>query len=172
VPFLGICLGLQCAVIEIARSICGLAGANSSEFDPATPHPVIDLLPEQKDVTDLGATMRLGAQPCYLEPGTRAAAAYEADVVEERHRHRYEVNPAYHEALTSGGLVISGSSQKGRLAEIVELPDHPFFVAGQFHPELRSRPTRPHPLFRDFVGAAAAYRGDRIRAGDRIVVTG
>jgi CTP synthase len=172
VPFLGICLGLQCAVIEIARSICGLAGANSSEFDPATPHPVIDLLPEQKDVTDLGATMRLGAQPCYLEPGTRAAAAYGADVVEERHRHRYEVNPAYHEALTSGGLVISGSSQKGRLAEIVELPDHPFFVAGQFHPELRSRPTRPHPLFRDFVGAAAAYRSDRIRAGDRIVVTG
>jgi CTP synthase len=159
-------------VIEIARSICGLTGANSSEFDPATPHPVIDLLPEQKDVTDLGATMRLGAQPCYLEPGTRAAAAYEADVVEERHRHRYEVNPAYHEALTSGGLVISGSSQKGRLAEIVELPDHPFFVAGQFHPELRSRPTRPHPLFRDFVGAAAAYRSDRIRAGDRIVVTG
>jgi len=134
VPFLGICLGLQCAVIEIARSICGLAGANSSEFDPATPHPVIDLLPEQKDVTDLGATMRLGAQPCYLEPGTRAASAYDADVVEERHRHRYEVNPAYHEALTSGGLVISGSSQKGRLAEIVELPDHPFFVAGQFHP--------------------------------------
>jgi CTP synthase len=172
VPFLGICLGLQCAVIEIARSICGLTGANSSEFDPATSHPVIDLLPEQKDVTDLGATMRLGAQPCYLEPGTRAAAAYGADVVEERHRHRYEVNPAYHEALTSGGLVISGSSQKGRLAEIVELPDHPFFVAGQFHPELRSRPTRPHPLFRDFVGAAAAYRSDRIRAGDRIVVTG
>ncbi|HEX9257655.1 MAG TPA: CTP synthase, partial [Actinomycetota bacterium] len=119
-----------------------------------------------------GATMRLGAQPCYLEPGTRAAAAYGADVVEERHRHRYEVNPAYHDALTSGGLVISGSSQKGRLAEIVELPDHPFFVAGQFHPELRSRPTRPHPLFRDFVGAAAAYRGDRIRTGDRIVVTG
>jgi CTP synthase len=172
VPFLGICLGLQCAVIEIARSICGLAGANSSEFDPATPHPVIDLLPEQKDVTELGATMRLGAQPCYLEPGTRAAAAYDADVVEERHRHRYEVNPAYHEALTSGGLVISGSSQKGRLAEIVELPDHPFFVAGQFHPELRSRPTRPHPLFREFVGAAAEHRRERVRAGDRIVVTG
>src|SRR5947207_3323123 len=172
VPFLGICLGLQCAVIEIARSICGLAGANSSEFDPATPHAVIDLLPEQKDVTELGATMRLGAQPCYLEPGTRAAAAYGADVVEERHRHRYEVNPAYHEALTSGGLVISGSSQKGRLAEIVELPDHPFFVAGQFHPELRSRPTRPHPLFREFVGAAAPHRRERVRAGDRIVVTG
>jgi CTP synthase len=172
VPFLGICLGLQCAVIEIARSVCGLAGANSSEFDPATPHPVIDLLPEQKDVTDLGATMRLGAQPCYLEPGTRAAAAYGADVVEERHRHRYEVNPAYHEALRAGGLVISGSSQKGRLAEIVELPDHPFFVAGQFHPELRSRPTRPHPLFREFVGAAVTHRRARTDVGERIVVTG
>ena len=113
---------------------------------------MIDLLPEQKDVTDLGATMRLGAQPCYIEPGTMAARAYGADVVEERHRHRWEVNPAYHEALVAGGMVISGSSQKGRLAEIVELPDHPFFIAGQFHPELRSRPTRPHPLFRDFVG--------------------
>jgi CTP synthase len=172
VPFLGICLGLQCAVIEFARSVCGLEGANSSEFDPATPHPVIDLLPEQKDVTDLGATMRLGAQPCYLEPGSRAAAAYAADVVEERHRHRYEVNPAYHDALRAGGLVISGSSQKGRLAEIVELPDHPFFVAGQFHPELRSRPTRPHPLFREFVGAAVAHRRTHESAGERIVVTG
>jgi CTP synthase len=172
VPFLGICLGLQCAVIEIARSVCGLEGANSSEFDPATPHPVIDLLPEQKDVTDLGATMRLGAQPCYLEPGSRAASAYAADVVEERHRHRYEVNPAYHDALRAGGLVISGSSQKGRLAEIVELPDHPFFVAGQFHPELRSRPTRPHPLFREFVGAAVAHRRTHESAGERIVVTG
>jgi CTP synthase len=172
VPFLGICLGLQCAVIEIARSVCGLAGANSSEFDPATPHPVIDLLPEQKDVTDLGATMRLGAQPCYLEPGTRAAAAYDVDVVEERHRHRYEVNPAYHDALRAGGLVISGSSQKGRLAEIVELPDHPFFVAGQFHPELRSRPTRPHPLFREFIGAAVAHRHGRVDSAAPVVVTG
>jgi CTP synthase len=172
VPFLGICLGLQCAVIEIARSVCGLAGANSSEFDPATPHPVIDLLPEQKDVTDLGATMRLGAQPCYLEPGTKAAAAYDADVVEERHRHRYEVNPAYHDALRAGGLVISGSSQKGRLAEIVELPDHPFFVAGQFHPELRSRPTRPHPLFREFIGAAVAHRHGRVDSAAPVVVTG
>jgi CTP synthase len=172
VPFLGICLGLQCAVIEFARHVCGLEGANSSEFDPATPHPVIDLLPEQKDVTDLGATMRLGAQPCYLEAGTRAAAAYDVDVVEERHRHRYEVNPAYHEALRDGGLVTSGSSQKGRLAEIVELPDHPFFVAGQFHPELRSRPTRPHPLFREFIGAARRYRARRPIDSERIVVTG
>jgi CTP synthase len=161
VPFLGICLGLQCAVVEFARNVCGLEGANSSEFDPATTHPVIDLLPEQKDVTDLGATMRLGAQPCYIEPGTLAAKAYGVDVVEERHRHRWEVNPAYHEALTAAGLRISGSSQKGRLAEIIELDDHPFFIAGQFHPELRSRPTRPHPLFRDFVGAAVARRATR-----------
>jgi CTP synthase len=158
IPFLGICLGLQCAVIEFARNVVGLPGADSSEFDPACTDPVIDLLPEQKDVTDLGASMRLGAQPCYLEPGTRAAEAYGADVVEERHRHRWEVNPAYHEALRGAGLVISGTSQKGRLAEIIELPGHPFFVAGQFHPELRSRPTRPHPLFRGFVGAAAAHR--------------
>jgi CTP synthase len=162
VPFLGICLGLQCAVVEFARNVCGLDGANSSEFDPATVHPVIDLLPEQKDVTDLGATMRLGAQPCYLEPGTLAASAYGVDVVEERHRHRWEVNPTYHEALVAGGMVISGSSQKGRLAEIIEVPDHPFFIAGQFHPELRSRPTRPHPLFRDFVGAAVAHREARV----------
>ncbi len=172
VPFLGICLGLQCAVVEFARHVCGLEGANSSEFDPGCAHPVIDLLPEQKEVTDLGATMRLGAQPCYLEPGTVAAAAYDADVVEERHRHRFEVNPAYHDQLKAGGLVISGSSQKGRLAEIIELPDHPFFVAGQFHPELRSRPTRPHPLFREFVGAALSFRRARANHEGRVVVTG
>jgi CTP synthase len=164
VPFLGICLGLQCAVIEFARNVCGLEGANSSEFEPLTPHPVIDLLPEQKNVTDMGGSMRLGAQPCHLAPGTRAAAAYGEEVVYERHRHRYEVNPAYHDALTAGGLVLSGLSKDGRLAEIVELPDHPFFVAGQFHPELRSRPTRPHPLFREFIGAACAFREARSAA--------
>jgi CTP synthase len=158
VPFLGICLGLQCAVIEFARNVMGLDGANSSEFDPATPHAVIDLLPEQKDVTDLGGSMRLGAQPCHLVPGTRAAEAYGEPVVYERHRHRWEVNPAYHEQLEAHGLVLSGNSHNGRLTEIVELPEHPFFVAGQFHPELRSRPTRPHPLFREFVGAAQTYR--------------
>jgi CTP synthase len=156
VPFLGICLGLQVAVVEFARNVCRLDGANSSEFDPGTPHAVIDLLPEQKDVTDMGASMRLGAQPCYVEAGTLAARAYGEEVVEERHRHRWEVNPAYHEVLTAHGMVISGSSHKGRLAEIIELPDHPFFIAGQFHPELRSRPTRPHPLFLAFVGAARA----------------
>jgi CTP synthase len=156
-------------VIEFARHVCGLEGANSSEFNPACEHPVIDLLPEQKDVTDMGASMRLGAQPCYLEPGTLAAASYGADVVEERHRHRWEVNPAYHETLVAAGLVISGSSQKGRLAEIIELPGHPFFVGGQFHPELRSRPTRPHPLFRDFVGAAVARHR---RMVEHLAVTG
>ncbi|MEA2580527.1 MAG: synthase [Actinomycetota bacterium] len=161
IPFLGICLGLQVAVVEFARNVCGLEGANSAEFDPATPHPVIDLLPEQKNVTDMGASMRLGAQACHVEPGTLAAKAYGEDVVYERHRHRFEVNPAYHEALTSCGMIVSGSSQKGRLAEIIELPDHPFFVAGQFHPELRSRPTDPHPLFRDFVAAAVALRRSR-----------
>jgi CTP synthase len=161
IPFLGICLGLPVAVVGVARHVCGLEGANSAEFDPATPHPVIDLLPEQKNVTDMGASMRLGAQACHVEPGTLAAKAYGEDVVYERHRHRFEVNPAYHEALTSCGMIVSGSSQKGRLAEIIELPDHPFFVAGQFHPELRSRPTDPHPLFRDFVAAAVALRRSR-----------
>jgi CTP synthase len=139
--------------------VCGLVGANSSEFEPACEHPVIDLLPEQKDVTDMGGTMRLGAQPCHLVPGTKAATAYgEEPVVFERHRHRYEVNPEYHEVLRRHGLRFSGSSPDGRLVEIIELDDHPFFVAGQFHPELKSRPTRPHPLYRDFVGAAVARR--------------
>ena len=160
IPFLGICLGLQCAVVEFARNVCGLPEANSSEFNPATQDAVIDILPEQKEVTEKGASMRLGAQPCHVEDGSRASVAYGEPVVYERHRHRYEVNPKYHEVLREHGLVISGLSPDGRLAEIIELPDHPFFVAGQFHPELKSRPTRPHPLFRDFVGAAlAASRG-------------
>ncbi|MFL5768143.1 MAG: CTP synthase [Actinomycetota bacterium] len=169
IPFLGICLGLQCAVVEFARNVCGLEGANSSEFDPATPHPVIDLLPEQKDVTDMGASMRLGAQPCHLVPGTHAAETYGEPVVYERHRHRFEVNPIYQETLERCGLVVSGHTKDGRLVEIVELSDHPFFIAGQFHPELRSRPTHPHPLFRDFVGAAASFR--RARAEQAVVVT-
>jgi len=154
VPFLGICLGLQCAVIEYARNVCGLADANSSEFFPATCDPVIDILPEQKGVADMGGTMRLGAQPCHLAPGTHAGAAYGEPIVYERHRHRFEVNPKYHEVLRQNGLVVSGHSPDGRLAEIVELADHPFFVASQFHPELKSRPTKPHPLFREFIGAA------------------
>jgi CTP synthase len=159
IPFLGICLGLQCAVIEFARNVSGLPGANSSEFDPDCADPVIDLLPEQEGITDKGGTMRLGAQPCHLVPGTLAAKVYDgAEVVSERHRHRYEVNPAYHGILRERGLVLSGSSPDGRLVEMIELPDHPFFIAGQFHPELKSRPTRPHPLYRDFVGAALARR--------------
>jgi CTP synthase len=158
VPFLGLCLGLQCAVIEFARNVCGLDGANSSEFEAVTPHPVIDLLPEQHGVVDMGATMRLGAYPCELVSGTRAAEAYGTSVVHERHRHRYEVNPRYHRALQEGGMVFSGMSPDRRLVEIIELPDHPCFLAGQFHPELKSRPTRPHPLFSEFVGAALNRR--------------
>jgi CTP synthase len=158
IPFLGICLGLQCAVVEFGRNACGLAGANSTEFDPSTEHPVIDILPEQKEVTDLGGTMRLGAQPCHVRPGTRAWEAYGEPVVYERHRHRYEVNPAYHRILQERGLVISATTPDGRLVEMIELDDHPFFVASQFHAELKSRPTRPHPLYRDFVGAAVARR--------------
>jgi CTP synthase len=158
IPFLGICLGLQCAVIEFARNVCGLPGANSSEFDPAAEHPVIDLLPEQNEVTDMGGTMRLGAQPCHVRMGTRAWEAYGEPVVHERHRHRYEVNPAYHDVLQRHGMVLSAMSPDGRLVEMIELADHPFFVAGQFHAELKSRPTRPHPLYREFVGAAVARR--------------
>jgi CTP synthase len=172
VPFLGLCLGLQCAVIEFARNVCGLDAANSSEFDPATPHPVIDLLPEQKNVTDLGGSMRLGAQPCHVIPGSNAAEVYGEPVVYERHRHRYEVNPAYHETLSGKGLVFSGMSPDGRLVEIIELENHPFFMAGQFHPELRSRPTRPHPLFRDFIGAARELARSGVTAEPSLVVRG
>ncbi|MDI3281452.1 MAG: CTP synthase, partial [Bacillota bacterium] len=154
VPFFGICLGMQCAVIEFARHVVGLAQANSSEFDPTTPDPVIDLLPEQKEVEDLGGTMRLGLYPCVLAPQTRAYAAYQDHIVYERHRHRYEFNNEYRTELTAAGLVISGLSPDKRLVEIIELPDHPWFLGAQFHPEFKSRPLRPHPLFRDFVGAA------------------
>ncbi|HXY73614.1 MAG TPA: CTP synthase, partial [Actinomycetota bacterium] len=171
VPYLGLCLGLQCAVIEFARNVCGLEGANSSEFDPETPHPVIDLLPEQQGVVDMGATMRLGSYPAELVEGTRARAIYGEPVVHERHRHRWEVNPDYHEILSRGGLVFSGLSPDGRLVEIIELSDHPFFVAGQFHPELKSRPTRAHPLFSAFVAAARDRRRER-SATERLVSSG
>ena len=161
VPFLGVCLGMQCAVAEFARNVCDMAGANSTEFDPDTAYPVIDLLPEQKNVADMGGTMRLGASHVLLVPGTRAQAAYAADEVWERHRHRYEVNNDLRPQLEAAGLVISGTTPDGRLVEICELPDHPWFVASQFHPEFKSRPTRPAPLFRDFVGAAARLRNER-----------
>jgi len=158
IPYLGLCLGLQCAVIEFARNVCGLEGANSSEFDPNTPHPVIDLLPEQEGVVDMGGTMRLGAYPCEILPGSLAERSYGEQLIHERHRHRYEVHPKYHGILQEHGMVFSGMSPSRRLVEIIELPDHPYFIAGQFHPELKSRPTRPHPLFREFVGAALARR--------------
>jgi CTP synthase len=165
IPYLGICLGMHVAVSEFSRHVLGLDGANSTEMDPETPHPVIDLLPEQKEIEDLGGTMRLGAQAVELVEGTRAHDAYGEPVVHERHRHRYEVNNHYRPALVEGGLVVSGTFQEGRLVEIVELPDHPWFVASQFHPEFKSRPTRPAPLFRDFVGAALARSRERSAVG-------
>lgn len=154
IPLLGICLGMQCAVIEFARNVCDLPGAHSSEFDRHTPFPVIDLLPEQKAVERKGGTMRLGGYACRLVRNTRAHKAYGADEVVERHRHRYEFNNAFREVLQRGGLALSGLSADGNLVEIVELKDHPWFVACQFHPEFKSRPNRAHPLFRDFIAAA------------------
>jgi CTP synthase len=158
VPFLGLCLGMQCAVIEFARNVCGLAGANSSEFDHATPHPVIDLMDDQREVVDKGGTMRLGAYPAMLAPGSIVREAYGSEVVYERHRHRYEFNPRYRRRLEEAGLWASGSSPDDRLVEFVELnrATHPFFVATQAHPEFKSRPNRPHPLFAGLVGAALA----------------
>jgi CTP synthase len=161
IPYLGICLGMHVAVSEWARHVVGLDGANSTEMDPETPYPVIDLLPEQKEIEDLGGTMRLGAQAVELTEGTRALSAYNELVIHERHRHRYEVNNHFRPLLVEAGLIVSGTFQEGRLVEIVELRDHPWFVASQFHPEFKSRPTRPAPLFRDFVGAAFARARER-----------
>ncbi|MCI0372686.1 MAG: CTP synthase, partial [candidate division NC10 bacterium] len=158
VPFFGICLGMQCAVIEFSRHICGLAGANSTEFDPKSPHPVIDLMPEQQGITNLGGTMRLGAYPCRLAPGSRAAGVYGAPEVAERHRHRYEVNNEYRQALEQRGMVLSGYSPDKKLVEMIELPEHPYFLGCQFHPEFRSRPRQAHPLFRAFIGAALEHQ--------------
>ena len=154
IPFLGICLGMQCAVIEFARSVCGLEEANSTEFDPYTADPVIDILPGQENLGDVGGTMRRGKYPCKLEPDSRVRAAYGNEIVEERHRHRYEFNNKYREVLTEKGMRITGTSPDGSLVEVVELISHPWFVACQFHPEFKSRLNRPHPLFRDFIGAA------------------
>ncbi|MBM3667978.1 MAG: CTP synthase [Actinobacteria bacterium] len=155
IPYLGICLGMQIAVVDFARHVCGMEGANSAEFDPETPYPVVDLLPEQKEVSDMGGTMRLGADPVKLHDGTRAREIFGESVIYKRHRHRYEVNNQLRRRLEDEGLVCGGTSPDERLVEVIELPDHPFFVASQFHPEFNSRPTRPEPLFRDFVGAAA-----------------
>jgi CTP synthase len=155
IPFLGLCLGLQCAVIEFARSQLGLSEANSAEFDPMTPHPVIDLMATQKGVEDLGGTMRLGLYPARLDPKSRSRDLYGEDVIYERHRHRYEVNNRYRQDLEAAGMLMAGVSPDDQLVEVIELPTHPFFVASQFHPEFKSRPDDPHPLFAGFMRAAA-----------------
>ncbi len=158
-PYFGLCLGMQLMVVEFARFVLGDDEANSTEFDPTTPHPVIDLMPDQRGISDMGGTMRLGLYPCHLQPGTKAAAAYNQEVVEERHRHRFEFNNAYRKRLAEAGMVFSGLSPDGRLVEIAEIRDHPFMLGTQFHPEFLSRPNRPHPLFVAFLRAAAEKRG-------------
>ncbi len=157
IPFFGICLGMQAAVIEFARNVCGMRRAHSTEFAPTTKYPVIDLLPEQRGMKQKGATMRLGSYPCFLQRGSLAHAAFGTDAITERHRHRFEVNNRFREQLDQKGLRFTGIWPGGDLVEIIELPDHPWFLAVQFHPELKSRPTQPHPLFRDFVGACINY---------------
>ncbi|RPH37557.1 CTP synthase [bacterium] len=163
IPFFGICLGLQCAVIEYARNVCGMPDANSTEFKQ-TEHNVIDMMLEQKKVKDYGGTMRLGSFPCKLEKGTKAQKAYKNELIHERHRHRYEVNDAFKEQLREKGMIFSGICPDNGLVEMIELPDHPWFVAGQFHPELKSRATNAHPLFRDFVKAAMTYQEQKTSA--------
>jgi CTP synthase len=158
IPFLGICLGLQVAMIEFARNVCGIEAADSYEFARDTPEPVISLLDSQRQVTNMGGTMRLGAYPCHLVEDSQVRMLYGEPIISERHRHRYEVNNTYRSVFEENGMMISGLSPDGTLVEIIELPEHPFFVATQFHPELKSRPTRPHPLFAAFVAAALARR--------------
>jgi len=170
IPYFGICLGLQTCIIEFARSVLGLAEAHSTEWTESTPDPVICLMDSQREITDVGGTMRLGAYPAKLVPGTLAARAYGMLEISERHRHRYEVNNAYRKRLTEAGLVISGASPDGQLVEIVELPDHPWFLATQFHPELKSRPMRPHPLFVSFIEAAMARRAARLGSATEVAV--
>lgn len=157
IPYLGICLGMQIAIIEFARNVVGLENANSAEINPNTPYPVIDILPEQKTVTDMGGTMRLGQYPCALNPKSKAYELYGSSMIYERHRHRYEVNNDYREQLLNGGMIFAGTSPDNHIVEMVEIPEHPWFVAGQFHPEFKSRPNKPHPLFTGFVTAAAEY---------------
>ncbi|HEY8925851.1 MAG TPA: CTP synthase [Polyangia bacterium] len=166
-PFFGICLGMQVAVIEFARHVVGLEGANSTEFDPQSADPVVDFLPEQRNLTEKGANMRLGSYPCVLAAGSVAAAAYGAREIQERHRHRYEVNNDYREALVAKGLRIAGTSPDRSLVEMIELPDHPYFVGCQFHPEFKSRPQAPHPLFQSFVAAALRHRLSKLPAPER-----
>jgi CTP synthase len=168
IPYLGICLGMHVAVSEFARNVAGMPGANSTEFDIETEYPVIDLLPEQKEVTDLGGTMRLGADPIKLHPDTRTRELYDEAVVYERHRHRYEVSISLRKRLEAAGLVVSGTSPDERLVEVIELRDHPFFIASQFHPEFKSRPERPAPLFREFVAAALERARSRAPEGGEV----
>lgn len=161
VPYFGLCLGMQLAVVEFARNVLKWQDANSSEFNPATSYPVIDLLPEQREMDTMGGTMRLGSYPCKLRSGTLAFLAYKQEIINERHRHRYELNNFYRTVFNDHGLIFSGTLPDGYLVEIIELPDHPWFVATQFHPEFKSRPNRPHPLFRDFIGACLKYQQSR-----------
>ncbi len=170
IPFFGICLGMQCAVIEFARNVVGLTGAHSTEFDKDTPHPVICLLDEQRNVIDKGGTMRLGAQPAVLEPNSLVYACYQKDSIRERHRHRYEFNNAYRTRLAERGLKVVGTSPDGRLVEIIELEGHPWFVAVQFHPEFKSKPTAPHPLFAGFVGAALKRHLSKADASETVAL--
>lgn len=158
VPYLGICLGMQIAVIEFARDMAGLAGANSGEFDPDCPYKVIDFMPGQSDKIDKGGTLRLGSWPCQTAPGTLLERCYGQPLIHERHRHRYEFSNDYRQSLEEAGLTLSGTSPDGRLVEAVELKDHPFFLGVQFHPEFKSRPNRPHPIFHGFVSAALAQK--------------
>jgi CTP synthase len=162
IPFFGICLGMQCAVIEFARNAMGLDGANSTEFDRDTAHPVICLLEEQESVSEKGATMRLGAQPCELDENSISAACYETSSISERHRHRYEFNGSNRRQFAEHGMIAAGASPDGELVEIVEIPDHPWFVAVQFHPEFKSKPNKEHPLFRGFIEAAIRYHRDQV----------
>ena len=161
IPYFGICLGMQIAIIEYARNVLGFKGAHSAEFEPQSPYPVIDLMPEQKDVDQLGGTMRLGQYPCVMNEKSKAYSVYKDSLIHERHRHRYEVNNDYRDALTQAGMMISGTSPDNRIVEMIELPDHPWFVGCQFHPEFKSRPNRPHPLFAGFVHAALDYQNQR-----------
>lgn len=161
IPYLGICLGMQIAIIEFARHVLGMNGANSAEINPDTPFPVIDILPEQKEVTDMGGTMRLGQYPCTLNPESKSYKLYGASMIYERHRHRYEVNNDYRNDLLSGGMIFAGTSPDNHIVEMVEIPNHPWFVACQFHPEFKSRPNKPHPLFRGFVTAASKHKNSK-----------
>ncbi len=160
IPYLGICLGMQLAIVEFARNVCGLKDASSSELDPETTNPVIHILPEKKDLDNLGGTLRLGAYPCILDEGSKAYELYGAKEISERHRHRYEVNNDYRTLFEENGMTLSGLSPDGRIVEMIEIKDHPYFVATQAHPEFKSRPDQPHPLFRGLVEAALNYRNE------------